>query len=63
MHVAYVVIDAIIDSPRARQRLPDKPDSFFARAEDIAESVYFLSQQPRSAWTFELDLRPFGERW
>ena len=63
VHVAYVVIDAVIDSPRARQRLPDKPDDFFARAGDIAESVFFLCQQPRSAWSFEIDLRPFGESW
>jgi hypothetical protein len=29
----------------------------------VAESVFFLARQPSSAWTFELDLRPFGERW
>jgi hypothetical protein len=43
--------------------LPDKPDDFFASPDAIAESVYFLARQPRSAWTFELDLRPFGEHW
>jgi hypothetical protein len=36
---------------------------FFAHPADVVESVYFLTQQPRSAWTFELDLRPFGETW
>jgi NAD(P)-dependent dehydrogenase (short-subunit alcohol dehydrogenase family) len=63
VHVAHVVIDAVVDSPRTRQMMPDKDDDFFARSEDIAESVFFLTRQPRSAWTFELDLRPFGERW
>lgn len=63
VHVAYVVIDAVIDSPRARQTLTDANDDFFARSDDIAETVYFLARQPRSAWTFELDLRPFKERW
>jgi NAD(P)-dependent dehydrogenase (short-subunit alcohol dehydrogenase family) len=63
IHVSYVVIDAVVDMPSSRRMLPDRPDRFFARPDDIAESVFFLSRQPRSAWTFELDLRPFGETW
>jgi NAD(P)-dependent dehydrogenase (short-subunit alcohol dehydrogenase family) len=63
IHVAHVVIDAVVDMPASRAMLPGQPDDFFAQPGDIAESVFFLTQQPRSAWTFELDLRPFGERW
>lgn len=63
IHVAYVIIDAVIDMPASRSMLPDKPKEFFAQPDDIAESVSFLARQPRSAWTFELDLRPFGEHW
>lgn len=63
IHVAYVIIDAVVDMPASRAMVPDAPDSFFARPDDIAESVFFLARQPRSAWTFELDLRPFGESW
>lgn len=63
IHVAYVIIDAVVDLPRTREMMPDKPDDFFAKPEHIAETVWFLSQQPKSAWTFELDLRPFGEKW
>jgi len=63
IHVAYVIIDAVVDLPRTRELMPDKPDGFFAKPEHIAETVWFLSQQPKSAWTFELDLRPFGEKW
>lgn len=63
IHVAHVVLDAMVDMPSARRMMPDAPDDFFARPDDIAESVWFLTRQPRSAWTFELDLRPFGERW
>lgn len=63
IHVAYVIIDAMVDLPRIREMMPDKPDDFFAKPEHIAEAVWFLSQQPKSAWTFELDLRPFGEKW
>ncbi len=63
IHVAYVIIDAMVDMPSSRAMMPDAPNSFFARPDDIAESVFFLARQPRSAWTFELDLRPFGESW
>ena len=63
IHVSYVIIDGVIDLERTRKAMPDKPDDYFMSAEDIAESVFFLTQQPSSAWTFELDLRPFGEKW
>ncbi|MFQ5972749.1 MAG: SDR family NAD(P)-dependent oxidoreductase [Alphaproteobacteria bacterium] len=63
IHVSYVIIDGVIDLPRTRQRMPDRPDDFFLDPNDIAQSVFFLTRQPRSAWTFELDVRPFGEKW
>ncbi len=63
IHVAHVVIDAVVDMPASRAMLPDRPDDFFAQPADIAETVYLITQQQRSAWTFELDLRPFGEHW
>jgi NAD(P)-dependent dehydrogenase (short-subunit alcohol dehydrogenase family) len=63
IHVSYVIIDAVVDMPSSRHMLPDKPDDFFARPDDIAQSVFFLTRQPRSTWTFEMDLRPFGEHW
>jgi NADP-dependent 3-hydroxy acid dehydrogenase YdfG len=43
--------------------MPDKPDDFFMNPDDIANSVYFLTEQKETAWTFELDLRPFKEKW
>jgi NADP-dependent 3-hydroxy acid dehydrogenase YdfG len=63
IHVAYVIIDAVIDLHWTRKMHPDRPDDFFIQPDDIADSVYNLTQQKRSAWTFELDLRPFGESW
>lgn len=63
IHVAYVVIDGVIDMQRTREYLPDKPDDFFLDPTQIADAVYFLSQQQPQAWTFEIDLRPFGEKW
>jgi len=63
IHVSYVVVDGVIDLPRTRARLPDRPVEEFLDPDDIASAIFFLTQQPRSAWTFELDLRPFAENW
>jgi len=63
IHVAYVVIDAVIDVPWTRQAFASQPDEFFAKPDAIAETVFHLAHQDRSAWTFEVDLRPFGEKW
>lgn len=41
----------------------DKADELFMEPKEIAESVYFLTQQNQQAWTFELDLRPYSEKW
>jgi NAD(P)-dependent dehydrogenase (short-subunit alcohol dehydrogenase family) len=63
IHVAYLVIDAVIDVPWARRLHAAKPDEFFAQPRAIAETAYFVAHQDRSAWTFEVDLRPFAEKW
>lgn len=63
IHVFYYVVDGVIDTPKSRQMMSDKPDEFFLDPDDIAETVWAMAHQPRSAWTFELDLRPFGEEW
>lgn len=63
IHVSLVILDGVVDNPRTREMLPDRPDERFLSPDDIAESVHFLAHQPRSAWTFELDLRPYTEEW
>jgi NAD(P)-dependent dehydrogenase (short-subunit alcohol dehydrogenase family) len=63
IHVAYVVVDAVIDVPWTRAAFSARPDEFFARPAAIAETVWHLTHQDRSAWSFEVDLRPFGEKW
>lgn len=63
IHVAYVVVDGVIDIPATRAFFRDRPDEFFLRPDAIAETAYHLAHQDRSAWTFELDLRPYGEKW
>lgn len=63
IHVAYFIIDAVIDIEWTRKMMPDRKDDEFAQPDDLAETIYQVSQQPRSAWSFEVDLRPFGEPW
>ena len=63
IHVSYVIVDGIVDLETTRRRMPGKPDEFFMDPAQIAESMFFLTQQPAQAWTFELDLRPFAEKW
>ena len=63
IHVVNVVIDGMVDLPRTREMLPDKPEEFFVKPAAVADAVWALCQQDPSAWTFELDIRPFGENW
>ena len=64
IHVAYIIIDALIDTPRTRPRLaPDKPDEFFSSPKYIAEEVFKVVKQDRSVWSFRVELRPYGEYW
>jgi NADP-dependent 3-hydroxy acid dehydrogenase YdfG len=63
IHVSYIILDGVINLERTRKAMPDRSDNYFMNPDDIAESVFFLTQQPPSAWTFELDLRPYSEKW
>ena len=67
LHVAHVVIDGLIDTAFARehfaQRVADGGPDSILNPEHIADAYWWLHQQPRDAWTFELDLRPSVERW
>ncbi len=63
VHVAYVVIDAVIDVPWTRQMFSGRPDEKFIQPSAIADAVHHVVHQDRSGWTFEIDLRPFSEEW
>lgn len=63
IHVGLVIIDGIIDLPKTRANMPDKPVSFFVNPKDVASTVFELTQQISSAWTFEVEIRPYGEVW
>ena len=63
VHVAYLVVDAVIDLAWTRERFKGKPDEFFIRPKAIAEEIWHVVHQERSAWSFNVELRPFGETW
>ena len=67
IHVAHVVVDGAIDTAFIRDTFPEryalKDQDGILDPAHIADSYWFLHAQPRDAWTFELDLRPWMERW
>ena len=67
IHVGHLIIDGIIDVPRVRERMPEmlqaKGEGGLIDPKSIAATLLWLHRQPRDAWTFELDLRPFKEPW
>lgn len=73
VHVAYVLVDAAINAPWLGDNRPswlvppehwaEKPDEYFANPTAIADEIFHVAHQDRSTWSFDVELRPFGERW
>ncbi len=67
VHVAHIVIDGAIEGEFTRQNLPDFETRLareeILRPDDIAANYVWLWKQPKSAWTHEMDLRPWAEKW
>ena len=72
IHVAHLVIDAGVDTAFVRERirsgegeaaLASLPPDRLTRPQAIAEAYWTLYQQPRDAWSAEMEIRPFGEKW
>ena len=67
VHIAHIIIDGIVDAERTRARFGDYMDSLgddgVLSPQAVADTYWHLHNQPRSAWTHELELRPFGETW
>jgi NAD(P)-dependent dehydrogenase (short-subunit alcohol dehydrogenase family) len=63
IHVAYVNIDGAIDMPFIRQRFPELKDEEMLKPSAIADAYWSVAHQDRSAWTHELDVRPFKEKF
>jgi NAD(P)-dependent dehydrogenase (short-subunit alcohol dehydrogenase family) len=70
IHVAHLIIDSGVDTAWVRERRAqiwgkealDNPDLLMPPA-SVADAYWQLYQQPKSAWTFEMEIRPFGEKW
>ncbi|MEJ6709178.1 MAG: SDR family NAD(P)-dependent oxidoreductase [Amylibacter sp.] len=70
IHVVHLVIDAGVDTAFVRERMvaagvdPDSlaPDTLMD-PDSVAEAYWMLHQQKRDGWTFEMDIRPYGEKW
>jgi len=67
IHVGHVVVDGAIDTEFIRSSFPEryalKAQDGILNPDHIAENYWTLHTQPRDAWTFELDLRPYMEKW
>ncbi len=63
IHVAYVLIDAVIDLAWTRKMRPDAPDEFFIKPAAIADEIWHVVHQDRCAWSFNVEVRPFRETW
>jgi NAD(P)-dependent dehydrogenase (short-subunit alcohol dehydrogenase family) len=72
IHVAHLVIDSGVDTAWVRGRIKERegaealanlPQDRLMRPEAVAEAYWSLYQQPRDAWSSELEIRPFGEKW
>jgi len=63
IHVAYVNIDGAIDMPFIRERFPQIKDEDMLKPDAIAETYWHIAHQDRSAWSHDVDLRPFKEKW
>ena len=67
IHVAHVIIDAAVDTQWIRDNFPDyeqrKKVDGIVNPSDLAANYVSLYEQPRNAWTFELDIRPWEEKW
>ena len=68
IHVGHVIVDGMIDTDFIRDNFPDAyaermPLEGILKPEHIAENYWLLHSQPKDAWTFELDVRPWSENW
>ena len=68
IHVAHLVIDAGVDTFWVRERLKERgisnvDEGVLMNPDSVADAFWYLHNQKRDAWTFEMDARPYGEQW
>jgi NAD(P)-dependent dehydrogenase (short-subunit alcohol dehydrogenase family) len=63
IHVALIVVDGVVGGPVTRSRFAGRPDEAFIDPVAVADIAVGLVRQDRSAWSFEVEARPFSEKW
>lgn len=63
VHVSLIIIDGVVGGPDTLSMFPGRSDDFFVKPAAVAEIALGLARQDRSAWSFEVEARPFGEKW
>ncbi|KAK6362275.1 hypothetical protein TWF730_005971 [Orbilia blumenaviensis] len=63
VHVSHLIVDGVIDTPKTAEWLKGAPEGSKIDPAAIAETYWALHQQPRTTWTWELDVRPYVEKW
>jgi NAD(P)-dependent dehydrogenase (short-subunit alcohol dehydrogenase family) len=63
IHVGLIVVDGIVSTPTTKARFPDRPEDAFIAPAAVADIAANLVSQDRSAWSFEVEARPYAERW
>ncbi len=67
IHVAHLVIDSAVDTPWIRERFGERfdkmPEDAVMNPNSIGKAYVSIHNQDRDAWTFEMDLRPYIEKW
>jgi NAD(P)-dependent dehydrogenase (short-subunit alcohol dehydrogenase family) len=63
VHVALIVVDGVVGGPVTRSRFKDRPDDFYITPAGVGAISADLVKQDRSAWSFQVEARPFKEKW
>ncbi len=63
IHVALIIVDGVVDAPRSRALMVGKAADSFLSPDALAHTAFHLATQHPSAWSFEVEARPFNEPW
>lgn len=63
VHVSLLIVDGVVGGPETRAQFAGRADDAFIDPDAIATTALQLARQDRSAWSFEVDVRPFNEKW
>ena len=63
LHVSHLLVDGLIDNDRTRSLNVDLDEEKYIKMKSIVELIFYLTSQPKDAWTFELDLRCHNEKF